>query len=119
MLLSPESCCSILGTLNIIYGIGALDNANVFVNDTRLVFSDLNTLGWLLIIWGVLELIGGFSLLAGNAYGRILGIIVGSVGAIIALFSMGAGFPFWSLGVFALSCWVVWGIIIYGEEERV
>ncbi len=107
----------ILGTLNIIYGIGALDNANVFVNDTRLVFSDLNTLGWLLIVWGVLELIGGFSLLAGNAYGRILGVIVGSIGAIIALFSMGSGFPFWSLGVFALSCWVVWGIITYGAEE--
>ena len=51
----------VLGTLNVIYGIGALDNANVFVNDTRLVFSDLNTLGWILIIWGVLELIGGVS----------------------------------------------------------
>lgn len=106
----------ILGTLNIIYGIGALDNANVFVNDTRLVFDNLNTLGWVLIIWGVAELAGGFSLLAGNAYGRVLGIIVGSVGAILALFSMGAGFPFWSLGIFALSIWVVWGIITYGEE---
>jgi hypothetical protein len=106
----------ILGTLNIIYGIGALDNANVFVNDNRLVFSDLNTLGWILIVWGALELIGGFSLLAGNAYGRVIGVIVGSVGAILALFSMGVGFPFWSLAVFALSCWVVWGIIIYGED---
>ena len=25
------------GTINIIYGIGALDDANIFVNDTRLV----------------------------------------------------------------------------------
>ena len=106
----------VLGTLNIIYGIGALDNANVFVNDTRLVFDDLNTLGCVLLIWGVLELIGGFSLLAGNTFGRVIGITVGSVGAILALFSMGSGFPFWSLGMFALSCWVVWGIIIYGAE---
>jgi hypothetical protein len=106
----------VLGTLNIIYGIGALDNANVFVNDTRLVLDDLNSLGWLLIIWGVLELVGGFSLLAGNAFGRIMGIFVGSFGAVIALFSMGSGFPFWSLAMFALSCWVVWGIIIYGED---
>lgn len=106
----------ILGVLNIIYGIGALDDANVFVGDTRLVFDDLNTLGWVLIVWGVAELIGGFSLLAGNTYGRVLGVIVGSVGALLALFSMGAGFPFWSLGVFALSCWVVWGIITYGED---
>lgn len=106
----------VLGTLNIIYGIGALDSANVFAGDTRLVFDNLNTLGWVLIIWGIAELIGGFSLLAGNAYGRMLGVIVGSVGAILALFSMGAGFPFWSLGVFALSVWVVWSIITYGEE---
>ena len=106
----------IAGTLNMIYGIGALDNANVFVSDTRLVFDDLNTLGWVLLIWGVLELIGGFSLLAGNTFGRVIGIVVGSVGAILALFSMGQGFPFWSLGMFALSCWVVWGIIIYGED---
>ena len=106
----------VLGTLNIIYGIGALDSANVYVNDTRLVFDNLNTLGWVLIIWGVAELAGGFSLLAGNAYGRVLGIIVGSVGAILALFSMGSGFPFWSLGIFALSIWVVWGIVTYGEE---
>lgn len=106
----------ILGTLNIIYGIGALDSANVFVGDTRLVFDDLNTLGWVLIIWGLIELIGGFSLLAGKTFGRIVGIIAGSVGAVLALFSMGAGFPFWSLAVFALSCWVVWGIVIYGED---
>ena len=35
----------IVGTLNIIYGIGALDGANVFVNDKRYILSNLNTLG--------------------------------------------------------------------------
>ena len=35
----------IVGTLNIIYGIGALDDANIFVNDTRFVLSNLSTLG--------------------------------------------------------------------------
>ena len=38
----------IVGTLNIIYGIGALDDANIFVNDTRYIFTNLNTLGWVL-----------------------------------------------------------------------
>jgi hypothetical protein len=107
----------ILGTLNIIYGIGALDNANVFVNDTRLIFSDLNTLGWVLIVLGVFQLTGGFSLLAGNAYGRVIGIIAGSVGAIIALISVAGAFPWWSLGAFFLCCWVVWGIVTFGEDE--
>ena len=36
----------VLGVLNIIYGIGALDDANYFVNDTRFILSNLNTLGW-------------------------------------------------------------------------
>ena len=28
------------GILNIIYGVSGLDNANVYVNDTRLIFDD-------------------------------------------------------------------------------
>ena len=108
----------LVGAINIIYGIGALDDANVFVNDTRLVFDDLNTLGWVLIILGLIQLTGGFSLLAGNVYGRVIGIIAGSLGALHALLSIGGAYPWWSLGVFFLCVYVVYGIIVYGEEER-
>ena len=109
----------IVGTLNIIYGIGALDDANIFVNDTRFVLSNLSTLGWVLIILGLIQLTAGFSLMAGNTYGRVLGIIGGSLGAIGALLSIGGAFPWWSLAVFALCVYVVHGIVVYGEDERV
>ena len=94
----------IVGTLNIIYGIGALDGANIFVNDTRYILTNLNTLGWVLIILGVIQVTGGFSLLAGNTYGRVIGIIGGSLGAIGALLSIGGAtrYPWWSLAVFFL-----------------
>jgi hypothetical protein len=72
----------IVGTVNIIYGIGALDDANYFVNDTRFVLDNLNTLGWVLIILGVIQLTGGFSLMAGHTYGRVIGIVGGTLGAI-------------------------------------
>jgi hypothetical protein len=108
----------IVGTINIIYGIGALDDANIFVNDQRFVLTNLNTLGWVLIILGVIQLTAGFSLMAGNVYGRVLGIIAGSLGAIGALFSIGGNYPWWSLGVFALCVYVVHGIIVFGEDER-
>ena len=62
----------IVGTINIIYGIGALDDASIFVNDTRFILDNLNTLGWVLIILGVIQLTGGFSLLAGTAHHGIL-----------------------------------------------
>ena len=108
----------IVGSLNIIYGIGALDDANIFVNDRRYILTNLNTLGWVLIILGVIQLAGGLSLIAGNTYGRVIGIIGGSLGAIGALFSIGGANPWWSLAVFFLCIWVVYGIVILGEDER-
>jgi len=107
----------IVGAINIIYGIGALDDANIFVNDTRFVLDNLNTLGWVLIVLGVIQLTGGLSLMAGNAYGRVIGILGGSLGAIGALLSIGGTHPWWSLGVFVLCVWIVHGIVVYGEEE--
>ena len=108
----------IAGTLNIIYGLGALDDANFFVNDTRFILDNLNTLGWVLIVLGVIQLTGGFSLGAGRTYGRVIGIIGGSLGAIGALLSIGQGNPWWSLGIFVLCIYVVHGIVMFGEDER-
>jgi hypothetical protein len=108
----------IVGTLNIIYGIGALDDANIFVNDTRYILTNLNTLGWVLIILGIIQLTGGFSLMAGNVYGRVIGIVGGSLGAIGALLSIGGAYPWWSLAIFFLCVYIVHGIIVFGEDER-
>ena len=107
----------IAGMLNIIYGIGALDDANIFLNDKRYIFTNLNTLGWLLIVLGVIQLAGGVSLMAGNTFGRVIGIIGGSLGAIGALLSIGGSYPWWSLAIFALCVYVVHGLIVYGEDR--
>ena len=108
----------IAGTLNVIYGIGALDSANIFVNDKRYIFSDLNTMGWVLILLGILQLTGAFSLFSGNTYGRVIGIVGATLGAIGALFSVGGANPWWSLAVFFLCVWVVYGIFVLGQDER-
>lgn len=107
----------IVGTLNILYGIGALDNANVFVNDTRYILTNLNTLGWVLIVLGIIQVTGGCSLLAGNTYGRVIGITGASLGAIGALLSIGGNYPWWSLAVFALCVYIIHGLFMYGGEE--
>jgi hypothetical protein len=106
----------IAGTLNIIYGIGALGDARVFVGDQRFIFTNLNALGWVLILLGVIQLGGGFSLIAGNTYGRVIGLIGAGLGAIGALLSVGGAYPWWSLAIFALCVYVIHGILVYGEE---
>jgi|SRR5215216_3175341 hypothetical protein len=107
----------IAGTLNIIYGIGALGDARVFVGDQRFIFTNLNALGWVLILLGVIQLSGGFSLIAGSTYGRVIGLIGAGLGAIGALLSVGGAYPWWSLAIFALCVYVIHGILVYGEEE--
>ena len=108
----------IAGTLNIIYGIGALDKANIYANDTRYIFSNLNTMGWVLIVLGIVQLTGGFSLMAGKTYGRVLGVIAAGLGAIGALLSISGPNPWWSLGVFALCVYILHGILVLGQDER-
>src|SRR5687768_14900969 len=107
----------IAGTLNIIYGLGAVGDARVFVGDQRYIFTDLNALGWFLILLGAIQLGGGFSLIAGNTYGRVIGLVGAGLGAIGALLSVGGNYPWWSLAIFALCIYVIHGILVYGEEE--
>ena len=108
----------IVGVLNIIYGIGALDSANIFTDDRRYVLTNLNTLGWVLIILGIIQITGGISLFAGNTYGRVIGLIAAGLGAISALLSIGGAYPWWSLAIFFLCIYIIHGIYTLGEDER-
>jgi len=108
----------VAGTINIIYGIAAISDANFFVNDNHYVFSSLHTWGWITVILGVFQLTGGLSLASGKVYGRVIGLTAASIGAIGALLSIGGQYPFWSLGVFALCVIVIHGIVVYGEPEQ-
>ena len=107
-----------VGIINIIYGIGALDDANIFTDSQRYVLDNLNTLGWVLIILGIIQLAGGLSLMAGNTFGRVIAIVGGVLGALGALFSIGDANPWWSLAVFVLCVYVVHGVIVFGRVEQ-
>jgi hypothetical protein len=107
----------VAGTLNIVYGIAAISDANFYSNNTQYVFSSLHTWGWITVILGVIQLTAGFSLFGGGTYGRVVGIAAATLGAIGALLSIGGRYPFWSLGIFALCVIVIHGLVVYGEPE--
>jgi hypothetical protein len=104
------------GVLNVIYGIAAIGNSKFFVHNQHYVFSNLKTWGWITLILGILEVLASVSLFGGGSYGRWFGIIVGSFAAIGALLSIPA-YPLWSIAVFALSLWIIYGLVIYGQPE--
>jgi hypothetical protein len=109
----------IAGVLNIIYGIGAISDAHFYTSGgTHYVFGSLHTWGWITLLIGIVQLTAGFSLFGGGAYGRIIGVVAASLGAVVALLAIGGPNPFWSLGIFALCLWVAHGLIVFGEDER-
>jgi hypothetical protein len=103
------------GTLDIIYGIGAVSNAHFFDN-TQYVFSSLHTWGWVTIIIGIIQLTAGFSLFGSGTYGRVIGIVAASLGALESLLSIGGTHPWWSLALFFLCLYVLHGLFVYGDD---
>ena len=107
----------IAGVLNLFYGIAAVANSSFYVNDTAYIFSSVHTWGWITIILGVIELTASFSLFAGNTYGRVIGIIAATLGAIGALLNVGGAHPWWAIGVFALCVYCISGLFQLGEPD--
>ncbi|HVO54259.1 MAG TPA: hypothetical protein VMT37_07590 [Solirubrobacterales bacterium] len=105
----------IAGTLNVIYGIGAIANANFWVGENHFVFGNLHTWGWITVILGVVEIFAGCSLFAGGAFGRVVGLIAASFGAIGSLLAVGGAYPFWALGSFAICVICIHGLVVLGE----
>jgi hypothetical protein len=107
----------LVGILNVIYGIAAIDDSSFFVNDTKYILSDLNTWGWVTVILGAVQILAAFSIWNGNQFGRWVGIAVAGLSAISALLSIPA-YPFWSLAIFAVDILVIYGLAAYGGQHR-
>ena len=69
-----------------------------------------------MLIIGIVELFASFSLLSGKSFGRWVGLVAGSLNAISALLSISA-YPLWSLAIFALSLWIIYGLAVYWQPR--
>ena len=56
----------IAAVLNILYGIAAIDKANFFTHNARYVFGDLQTWGWFLLAFGVLQFFAALAIWRGS-----------------------------------------------------
>ena len=99
--------------LNMIDGIAAISKSSFFVANARYILSDLNTWGWVLLGLGVLQLIVGLGIWAGNQAARWAGIVIVSLNAIAQLMFIPA-YPFWSLAIFTIDILVLYGLAAYG-----
>ena len=107
----------VAGFLNFIYGIAAIDNSSAFVGGSHFVlFDNLNTWGWIILLIGIVQLFAAFSIWNRNPFGRVIGIASASISAIAILFFSNA-FPFVAFGIFILDLLVIYGLVAYGGRQ--
>jgi hypothetical protein len=105
------------GVLNIIYGIAGISKSHVFTTNAHYVFGHLRTWGWVTLIVGIIEILASLSLFGGGGFGRWFGIFAGALAAIAALLAIPA-YPLLAIAIFALSLWIIHGLVVYGEDVR-
>jgi hypothetical protein len=104
----------VAGLMNLIWGIVALSNKSAF-HESGLVWSTLNTWGWIAIVTGVLQVVAGITIAARRFAGQWLGGVLAIVGIFVSFFSVGA-YPVWSVIALVANGIVLWAVTAHGDE---
>ena len=108
-----------LGSFQIIQGLVALfDDGFYLVRSNGLVVDvDYNTWGWVHTGIGIIGVLAGLGLLAGNMAARIVGIVIAFLSALVNLAFLSA-YPVWSTIMITVDVIVIYAIIVHGREHK-
>lgn len=109
----------LLGCLHIFQGLVALFNDDYFlVASSGLVVNvDFTAWGWTYLIGGIIVLLGGFGVLAGQMWARILGVLMALVSAIVNVAFL-AAYPLWSLTMIVIAVVVIMALTVHGSDVK-
>ena len=108
-----------LGAFQIVEGLVALfDDGFYAVTSSGLVVDvDYNTWGWIHLAIGVIGVLAGLGLLAGNMVARVVGVGIALVSALANLVFISA-YPLWSVIMITIDVIVIFAIIVHGREVK-
>ncbi|MEU7865986.1 hypothetical protein [Dactylosporangium sp. NPDC049140] len=109
----------VIGIFQIVVGLTAIFERTFYIlADSYLFGFSVVGWGWVHLALGVLVAAGGLAVLAGQMWGRVLGIVLASLSA-IANFLFLPYYPLWSMLIIAADVAVIWALTRYGREEAV
>jgi uncharacterized membrane protein len=109
----------LLGSFQTIEGLVAIfKNGYYLVGPEGLVVNvDYTTWGWTHLIIGILAILTGAGLLAGNTAARVAGVVLAALSAIVNLAFL-AAYPVWSTIIIAVDVIVIYAIVVHGRELK-
>ena len=104
-----------IGAFQAFTGLVALFQGRFYLSTPNyLITVSTTTWGWIHLILGVLVLVAGIALLAGQTWARIVGVILAALSA-FANFTFIPYYPIWSLTIIALDTFVIWALVSHGN----
>lgn len=104
---------AIAGILNLIWGIAALDNKAYFTSG-GLLWSELNTWGWVSIVVGAIQILGSMLVVARRAGGAVIAGCLAFFGIMLNFLSLGA-YPVWSVILLVIDALIIWAVTVHSD----
>ena len=110
---------AVVGGMNLIQGLVALFEDDYFVvrSGDDLLLTTFTTWGWIMVIWGAIQVAAGHGLNSGKGWARWLAIGVVSISILIQTLFL-AAYPLWSAMIIALDVIVIYALTAHWGEAR-
>jgi hypothetical protein len=106
-----------IGAFQFFEGLAAVIKDQFYVVAPNYVYNlDVTAYGWIHLIWGVVMAAGGFGVMTGRTWGRVVGITVCLLSAIAQFFYI-PYYPVWAVLIIALDVACIWALTVYGRSE--
>jgi hypothetical protein len=103
------------GVANLFWGLGALD-AKAYLDEGAVLYSSLETWGWVSVIWSAALLIGAVLLFARTRAASIVGIVLASISLVFWLFTLPV-MPMYALVPMTIDAFVIYGLMVHRTER--
>ena len=108
-----------LGVFQAIMGFVALFKEDYYVvgREGLVVELDYTSWGWAHLILGIVALLAGLGILAGQMWARVIGIILAVVSAVTNVVFI-AAYPIWSTIVIVVDVLIIYALSVHGREVK-
>ena len=104
------SVLTMVGLFQVIAGLVAIFDDEFFVVARNYTFDlDTTAWGWIHLLLGVLLVVTGFGLFTRATWAGLTAMFLAVLSAVANFFFI-PYYPFWSILVIALNCWVIWAL---------
>jgi hypothetical protein len=117
MVIFAAALLAVIGFFNLLDGIAAIANSHIFIGNAHYVVGDLRAWGWVMTIFGAVQLLAAVGVFMGSQLARWFAVAVVGLNALGQMFFIPA-YPFWSLMIIAVDVVALWGLCAYGSREN-